>query len=74
MLPEITQIILERKSSQGLTFADLAAKVGCNPVFLAAACYRQASLNHEQATKLLDALGLDPAHLADLTASRSREA
>ena len=53
MLPEITQTILRAKSSKRLTFNDLAEKVGCNPVFLAAACYRQASLSHEQAIKLV---------------------
>jgi cyanate lyase len=67
MLPEITQTILRAKSAKNLTFAELADKIGCNPVFLAAACYRQASLNHEQAGKLLEALGLDPVYLPDLT-------
>lgn len=67
MLPEITQTILRVKSTKGLTFADLAARVGCDPVFLAAACYRQASLSHEQAIKLLEALELDPIHAKDLT-------
>lgn len=67
MLPELTQTILSVKSKLGLTFTDLAVKVGCNPVFLAAACYRQASLSHDQAIKLLDALGLDTALAKDLT-------
>ncbi len=68
MLPEITQTILNAKSAEKLTFAELAKTVGCNPVFLAAACYRQASLSHEQAVKLLDALGLGHFYLAELTA------
>ncbi len=67
MLPEITQTILQAKTARKLTIAQLAEVVGCNPVFLAAACYRQASLDQEQAIKLLDALGLDHAHLATLT-------
>jgi cyanate lyase len=41
--------------------------VGCNEVFLAAVCYRQASASHEQAVKLLDALGLDRALAPSLT-------
>ena len=41
--------------------------VGCNPVWLAAVCYRQASPSHEQALKLLDALGLDNALAPALT-------
>jgi cyanate lyase len=67
MLPEITQKILGAKSARRMTFNDLADKVGCNPVFLAAACYRQASLNHEQAVKLLEALGLAEDYIPDLT-------
>jgi len=67
MLPEITQTILNAKSAKKLTFAEMANIVGCNPVFLAAVCYRQASSSHEQAVKLLDALGLDHALTASLT-------
>jgi cyanate lyase len=67
MLSEITQTILNTKSAKKLTFAELANIVGCNPVFLAAVCYRQASASHEQAVKLLDALGLDHAMVPGLT-------
>src|SRR5262245_56903976 len=67
MLPEITQVILDAKLAKQLTFAALAKIVGCDPVFLAAVCYRQASTSHEQAVKLLDALGLDHAMTASLT-------
>ena len=67
MLPEITQTILNAKSAKKLTFAELANIVGCNPVFLSAVCYRQASASHEQAIKLLDALGLDHALASSLT-------
>jgi cyanate lyase len=67
MLPEITETILRAKSAKNLTFAELADKVGCNPIFLAAACYRQASLSHEQAIKLLGALGLGEDYLPGLT-------
>ncbi len=67
LLPEITDTILSAKSAKGLTFAELAASVGCHPVWLAAVCYRQASPTHEQAVKLLDALGLDHAHAPALT-------
>jgi cyanate lyase len=67
MLPEITETILSAKSAKGLTFAELAGAVGCHPVWLAAVCYRQASPTHEQAVKLLDALGLDHALAPALT-------
>jgi cyanate lyase len=67
MLPEITETILKAKLVKKITFVELASIVGCNPVFLAAACYRQASLSHEQAVKLLDALGLGHVYLPGLT-------
>ena len=67
MLPDITQTILHAKSTKNLTFATLAESIGCSPVFLAAVCYRQASLNREQAVKLLEALGLGLDLLPDLT-------
>jgi cyanate lyase len=68
MLPEITEKIFHAKRAKGLTFAELANIVGCNPVWLAAVCYRQASTTHEQAVKLLEALELGPAWLPELTA------
>jgi cyanate lyase len=67
MYSEITQLILDAKAAKGLTFAELAKAVGCSPVFLAAVSYRQASATAEQASKLLDALGLDRAHARKLT-------
>ena len=67
MLPEITQTLLRAKSSKRLTFNDLAERVGCSPVFLAAACYRQASLSHEQAVKLVQALDLAENYVPELT-------
>jgi cyanate lyase len=67
MLPEITQTILSAKSAKGLTFAELAKAVGCDPVWLAAVCYRQASPSHDLAVKFLDALGLDHALAPALT-------
>ena len=67
MLPEITQTILAAKLAKGLTFTSLGSAIGCNPVFVAAVCYRQASASPEQAGKLLDCLGLDQRLVADLT-------
>jgi len=68
MFPEITQLLLQAKLAQGLTFTNLAVLVGCNPVFLAAVCYRQASASDDQAAKFLDALGLDRSLSPELTA------
>ena len=68
MLSEVTEKLLRAKSAKGMTFAELAKVVGCNPIFLAAVCYRQASATEEQAGTLLDALGLDRALVHELTA------
>jgi cyanate lyase len=67
MHTDITETIRRAKSEKGLSFAELAKNVGCNPIFLAAVCYRQASASKEQAAKLVDALGLDRAVLPELT-------
>jgi cyanate lyase len=67
MFPEITQTLLRAKAARKLTFAELAKVVGCDPVFLAAVCYRQASPTHEQSVRLLDALELGSTWLAELT-------
>jgi cyanate lyase len=67
MLPEITHLILRAKLAKELTFVDLAALVGCSPVFLAAVCYRQASATDDQAAKLLNVLELDQSLALDLT-------
>jgi cyanate lyase len=67
MLPEITQLLLRAKLAKQLTFIDLAGIVGCNPVFLAAVCYRQASASDDEAAKLLDALGLNHSLAPELT-------
>jgi cyanate lyase len=66
MIPEVTATILRAKTDRGLTFAALAEKVGCSPVFLAAVCYRQASATPEQAGKLVEALGLDDSLMLEL--------
>jgi cyanate lyase len=68
MFSETTQTLLNAKAAKNLTFAELAAIVGCAPVFLAAVCYGQASASPEQAVKLLDALGLEHALASHLTA------
>ena len=67
MLPEITQTILAAKLAKGLTFTSLGNAIGCNPVFVAALCYRQLMQVLEQAVKLLDYLGLDQRLVSDLT-------
>ena len=59
--------ILAAKQAQGLSWEDLAAEIGCAPVFLCAACLGEHSLTAEQAAALAELLGLDQAVAAELT-------
>ena len=68
MQSETTQTLLNAKAAKNLTFAALANTVGCDPVFIAAVCYGQASASAEQALKLVDALGLERSLAPRLTA------
>ena len=54
-LPEVTRQLLAAKEAEGVTFADLEAKLGRDEVWIAAVIYRQASASVEEATQLLDA-------------------
>lgn len=66
-IPEITQRLLAAKKEQGLSFADLEKLLGRDEVWIAAVIYRQASASEEEASKLIDALGIDPIYAKDLT-------
>lgn len=63
MIPDITQKLLAAKQAKGLSFTDLEKLLGRDEVWIAALFYRQASASEDEASKLLDALGL-PADLA----------
>jgi cyanate lyase len=58
--PEITEKLLAAKKQKHLRFSDLEKIVGLNEVCIAALLYRQASASHEEAKKLVSALGLEP--------------
>ncbi|HEY9620317.1 MAG TPA: cyanase [Crinalium sp.] len=58
-LPEITKKLLAAKEAVGVTFADLEKAVGRDEVWIAAVFYRQASASLDEATKLVEALGLN---------------
>lgn len=58
MIPEITEKLLSAKKAMGLSFADLEKIVGRDEVWIAAVFYRQASASQEEATKIVEALGL----------------
>ncbi|MDF5717605.1 MAG: cyanase [Rhizonema sp. NSF051] len=66
-IPEITQKLLAAKKEKGLTFADLEKIVGRDEVWLATVFYRQASTSFEEAKLLIDALGMEPIYIQELT-------
>lgn len=68
MIPEITEKLLAAKREKKLSFADLEKLLGRDEVWIAALIYRQASASPEEATKLVEALGLDPIYAEELTA------
>ncbi|HEY9847847.1 MAG TPA: cyanase [Leptolyngbyaceae cyanobacterium] len=66
MIPEITKKLLAAKQEKSLSFADLEKLLGRDEVWIAALIYRQASASEAEATKLIDALGLDPSDVKEL--------
>ncbi len=58
--PEITTKLLAAKKEKGLSFADLEAKLGYDEVWIASVFYRQASASSEEASKMVEMLGLGP--------------
>ena len=58
--PEITKKLLAAKKEKGLSFADLETKLGFDEVWIASVFYRQASASEEEASKMVEILGLGP--------------
>ena len=58
-ISDVTTKLLAAKKEKGLTFADLEAKLGYDEVWIASVFYRQASASEEEATKMVEAIGLD---------------
>lgn len=58
---ECTVAILEAKERLGLTFAEIAGKVGRHEVWTTSAIYGQAQMDASEAAALVGLLGLDPA-------------
>ena len=67
-IPEITQLLLEAKREQGLSFQDLEKTLGRDEVWIAAVFYRQASASLEEAKKIIEILDLAPSLAQELTA------
>lgn len=66
-IPAITAKLLEAKKAKGVTFADLEHAIGRDEVWIASVIYRQASASEDEASKLLQALGLSEDILPELT-------
>lgn len=54
----MTETLINAKTQSGLSWEDIAAKVGLSPVFLTSACLGMNSLKTEYADKVCAALGL----------------
>ncbi|MGB3669751.1 MAG: cyanase [Phormidesmis sp.] len=65
--PEITAKLLAAKKEKGLSFADLEEKLGYDEVWIASVFYRQASASEEEASKMVELLGLGPEFAEALT-------
>jgi cyanate lyase len=65
----ITATLLAAQKAKGITFADLEQAIGRDEVWLAAVIYRQASASADEASKLLNILGLSEDLVPELTAS-----
>jgi len=64
---EMREAVLAAKAGKGLDWEEIAARVGCAPVFLCAACLGEHSLTGEQAQRLAAVLDLDDAATRALT-------
>ena len=66
-ISEISTKFLAAKKAKGLSFADLEAKLGYDEVWIASVLYGQASASEEEATKIVEALGMAPEDVEFLT-------
>lgn len=68
-IPTITATLLAAKKAKGVTFTELEQAIGRDEVWIAAVIYRQASASADEASKLLNALGLSEDLVPELTES-----
>jgi cyanate lyase len=68
-IPAITATLLTAKKAKGVTFTELEQAIGRDEVWIAAVIYRQASASADEASKLLNALGLSEELVPELTES-----
>lgn len=65
---EMTETVMARKSETGMSWEQIAGKVGLNPVFVTAACLGQCSMPREYGEKLAAALDLSEEVIGALAA------
>jgi len=66
-MSEITSKLLAAKKAKGLSFADLEEKLGYDEVWIASVFYRQASASAEEASKMMELIGLGAEEAEALT-------
>ncbi|MEO8890495.1 MAG: cyanase [Coleofasciculaceae cyanobacterium] len=64
---EITEKLFAAKKAKNLSFTDLEKILGRDEVWISAVFYRQASASEDEATKLIEALGLEAEIAVELT-------
>ena len=64
---KVTEELLRAKEEKGLTYAEIAEKLGRNKVWVAALFYRQATASEEEAKKLGELLGVGEDVVRELT-------
>ncbi|MFM7312995.1 MAG: cyanase [Cyanobium sp.] len=64
-----TSVLLAAKRQNGLSFADLGARLGQDEVWVASLLYGQATADGQQAHQLLEALQIPPAERPELLAA-----
>lgn len=57
---QCTEVILDAKGERGLSFAEIASKVGRSEVWTTAAIFGQAQMDAQEAGALVELLGLGP--------------
>lgn len=65
-LSSLSTTLLHAKRSKGITFAELETLLGRDEVWIASLFYGQSTASAEEADKLIEALGMDPALKAEL--------
>src|SRR5699024_7412168 len=57
---EATKVVLQEKEERGVTFNDLAERIGRHLVWTTSALMGQQTMNEEEANKIVEYLDLDP--------------